>query len=89
MNELPKNTGLFLFVKRRYTIVPIPAPNSAAAGKDERSAVVRLHSRHQHGDEQGSRHDGDHLLKSEQKRFAYGRFGFNAVNKFHILLLGV
>ena len=29
-NELPKNTGLELFVNTRYTKVPTPAPNSAA-----------------------------------------------------------
>ena len=28
--ELPRKTGLELFVKRRYTIVPTPAPKSAA-----------------------------------------------------------
>ena len=28
----PRNTGLFLFVKRILTIVPTPAPNIAAAG---------------------------------------------------------
>ena len=27
----PKNTGLFFCVKNKYTIVPIPAPNKAAA----------------------------------------------------------
>ena len=29
-NELPRKTGLFDFVNSRYTMVPAPAPNSAA-----------------------------------------------------------
>ena len=29
-NDEPRNTGLLNLVKRRYTIVPIPAPKSAA-----------------------------------------------------------
>ncbi len=29
-NEEPRKTGLLNFVKRRYTIVPMPAPKSAA-----------------------------------------------------------
>ena len=31
-NDEPRNTGLLNFVKSRYTIVPTPAPNIAAAG---------------------------------------------------------
>ena len=31
-NDEPRNTGLLKPVKRRYTIVPTPAPNKAATG---------------------------------------------------------
>ena len=32
MKDEPRNTGLLNLVNRRYTIVPAPAPKSAAAG---------------------------------------------------------